>query len=364
MNSTKYIVLALAGTALATTAVQAGGRTGTCLCKAVNSQIESGKAATSAAGRKIVVGSRSMGSGISNSVTSTNEVRSKGSTGRHRAGANAGLGMKVGLGRTEGHSHGMKKTIGLAGSVSNDSTTVVRLPNVKAAQSGQAANVSVLNKTGPSQRSLANVSALNGSGGKSGKAANVSVLNMQGTTDHSAVNVAALNGSGAPAGKIVNVSVANKSGTSGRSLANVSALNGSGGTAGKVANISVLNKDGTSGRSAVNVAALNGSGGTGGKVANVSVLNKSGTTGPSMANVAVLNGAPAASPPGGGSGDSGGGSGGGGSSSGDGSQGGAGTGVTPTDTSGRFGRSGPSGQGDGKPPAGYRHLEERPINRF
>jgi len=254
MTHLRILAISLAGSSLVAVPAQAGGLLGgvgtNCLCRAANGIIGGAK---SSATRGSHFGGLSNGAG-------------RGSyRGMNRHGAVAGsvstsvIGV-VGIGssRSVGRHHPSTRAIGLAGTVNSTSGL---------------ANVSVLNRKGASGRYLANVSALNGSGGLAGKVVNISVLNKTGTSGHSLANVAALNGSGGMAGKIVNVSALNRTGTTGRSLANVAILNGRGGTAGKVANVAILNKTGTNGKSLANVAVLNGTTGGSGRLANVAALN-------------------------------------------------------------------------------------------
>jgi hypothetical protein len=290
MSHGKILMAALAGTALATAPAEAGGLlgapAGNCRCQAMSgassaSATSKGTLVRSVQGqrmndRRATRNSMARGSGGMSGVLDVTIARS---IDRHgRADRNIGLAGKV-----SGIAHGVTRTgAPTRPSIAHSKSMAGRVTGV--------ANVSLLNKTGSTGRSLANIAVLNGSRGTSGRVANISVLNKAGTTGRSLANVAVLNGRGGTSGRVANVSVLNKTGTAGRSAVNVSALDGRGGTGGSVANVSILNKTGTTGRPLANVAVLNGGGGTSGKIANVSILNKTGTTGQSLANVAVLNG--------------------------------------------------------------------------
>jgi hypothetical protein len=312
MYSSRFIMVALAGTALAATPAAAGGLLGGgttgCLCNAVGGVLRGAPSGSPSAGN-VPSTHRSVGAAASGSVSKSLNITLTRSIDRHNGSIGMGAGLAGTVNSVAGatvRANGVTRTIGLAGSASSHNqaalsvqgigtnharslagtvktTTRDVLGKVHGGGNGNGvpmagrvtglANVSVLNSSGTTRRALANVSVANGTGGAAGKLANVSVLNRTGTAGRSAVNVAALNGTGGNAGKVVNVSVLNKTGTSGRSLANVAVLNGSGGTAGKLANVSILNRTGTTGQSLVNAAVLNGSTGGAGRVANISVLN-------------------------------------------------------------------------------------------
>jgi hypothetical protein len=245
-----YVALVLAGTALATPASAGGllGGSGNCLCGLLSGGTSANPTNGGGAGnpsgahhrRGSLIKVRS-GGGIAKSIAVT--------TGRKIGHGNSAHGARFDLAGTVSSVAGatvkMKngyKSVGLAGQVAATANSVVRVKHGHGTTAGpRLANISLLNKTGPTSSSVINVAALNGSGGKSGKLANVAILNKTGTTSRALANVAALNGSGGQSGKIANVSVLNKTGAAGSSAVNVAALNGSKGGSGRVANVSVLN---------------------------------------------------------------------------------------------------------------------------